>query len=218
MAAEEGVVGRDDGARVPGEPVPALRRLGCIDPHEGGDPGVVRTRVGELVEDGGQPFEGVVGAHWHQAAVEDAAEVGAGFDEGIREAPVVDLIEDVVGVVRGVLEAAEPGEEGGVGRAALGALHRGGVRVEAEEVVLEALEVGGGGLREGEVAKEVVGVGAEPAAQVVEERRHQPPRGGRRGRTRHGSLRGLTESSMRGWRRDSLAGSSVVGGGGAIAA
>lgn len=36
--------------------------------------------------------------------------------------------------------------------------------MEAKEVVLEALEVGGGGLQEGEVVKEVVSIGAELAA------------------------------------------------------
>lgn len=46
----------------------------------------------------------------------------------------------------------------------MGALHRGGMHVEAKEVVLEALEVGGGGLQEGEVVKEVVSIGAELAA------------------------------------------------------
>jgi len=106
---------------------------------------------------------------------EDAAEIGAGCGEGIRKAPVVDFVEDVVGVVRGVLEAVEPGEEGGVERAAPGALHGGGVGAEADDVVHQALEVGGGGPR-GEVAEEVVGAGADPVAQAVEKRRQQPPR------------------------------------------
>lgn len=68
--------------------------------------------------------------------VEDAAEIGAGSGEGIRKASIADFVDDVVGVVRGVLEAVEPGEEGGVGRAAPGALHGGGEHAEAEEVVL----------------------------------------------------------------------------------
>ena len=69
--------------------------------------------------------------------------------------------------MRGILEAIKPGEKCGVGRAVLGSLHDGGVRVEAKEVVLEVIEVGGGGLQEGEVAKEVIGVGAKPATQIV---------------------------------------------------
>lgn len=161
----------------------------------------------------------MVGAYWHQAAadlaggVEEAAESGAGPGEGTRKASVLELVEDVVGVVRGVLEAVEPGEEGGVGRAAPGALHGGGERVEAEEVVGEAVEVVGGGPR-GEVAEEIVGAGADPATQAVEKRRHQPAR--RRdcgGRTRHGNHRGSAGGSRRARQRGPLAGWSEVGGG-----
>jgi hypothetical protein len=61
LAAEECVVSRHDGARVPGEPVPTLRGVGPVERDEACDPGVVRAGCGELVEDGGQPFEGVVG-------------------------------------------------------------------------------------------------------------------------------------------------------------
>ena len=40
-----------------------MRRAGSVETDEGGDHGVVRAGGGELVEDGGQPFEGVVGAY-----------------------------------------------------------------------------------------------------------------------------------------------------------
>ncbi|KAI5010071.1 hypothetical protein ZWY2020_012208 [Hordeum vulgare] len=62
----------------------------------------------------------------------------AGGGEGVGEAALVDVVEEVVGVVGRVPEAVDPGGEGGVGGAAPDVLDVGGGHLEAEELVGEA--------------------------------------------------------------------------------
>ncbi|KAE8811305.1 CBL-interacting protein kinase 31 [Hordeum vulgare] len=77
----------------------------------------------------------------------------AGGGEGVGEAALVDVVEEVVGVVGHVPEAVDPGGEGGVGGAAPGVLDVGGGHLEAEELVGEARASRAPPGREGTFAK-----------------------------------------------------------------